>query len=157
MREFTIAGQAYRAGPMDGMTQLHVLRRLGPIMGAFRGLAAVVPVTPEPAAASDPAGALAALPAALPAAALSPETMAVMAPVMEAFSRMPDEDVDFVLGATLGLVRRQEKGDAGWAAVWNPAAKRPMFADMNAMAMISIAFNVLVAELGPSSSGSLTG
>lgn len=38
MAEFSIKGIKYRSGTMDAMTQFHVVRRLGPILGSFRNM-----------------------------------------------------------------------------------------------------------------------
>ncbi|GAC1042256.1 phage tail assembly chaperone [Rhizobium sp. No.120] len=38
MAEFPIKGFKYRSGTMDAMTQFHVVRRLGPVLGSLRGM-----------------------------------------------------------------------------------------------------------------------
>ena len=38
MAEFEIKSAKYRTGTMDAMTQFHVVRRLGPVLGSFRNM-----------------------------------------------------------------------------------------------------------------------
>ena len=90
---FVVSGQTYRAGRLDAIKQLHVVRRLSPLIGAL-------------------------------------------------------QDTEYVLGACLGVVQREQPGGLGWAPVWSQAAMRPMYEDMTLPAMIQVVGRVLMANLG---------
>lgn len=132
MNEFEIGGHTYKARKMDAMTQLHVTRRLSPLIGAFKD----------------------ALPKREEGQGLSLMDVQI-APLASALSGMPDDVVDYVISNTLSLVQRKMDGDRGWAPVWTPVAKRPMFDDIGMIDMLSICIRVVLDNIGPFSLGDL--
>jgi len=125
MHEFTVGDHDYRASKMDALTQFHVLRRLSPVIGALKDLAG-----------GDVA-----------------QKLDALGPIAEVVSRIPDDDVEYVLGHCLATVQRKKDGDTGWAPIWNAAAKRAMFEDIDMVAMLSISGHVVMNAIGPFSFG----
>jgi len=126
MNEFVVGGHTYKARKMDATTQLHVARRLSPLIGAFKD--ALPPRKgDEPLSLMD----------------------VKIEPLAAALAAMPDDVVDYVLSNTLSLVQRKMDGDRGWAPVWTSAAKRPMFDDIGMIEMLSICVRVVLDNIGP--------
>jgi hypothetical protein len=143
---FEVEGHTYSlAGRLDARRQFHVVRRLGPIAGA---LADVVKNFGQ---FRDFKSAI--------------ETASVRAiePVLVEIARMPEDDVDYVLGACLSVVRRQVPGGQGWAPVLAQDGRSMMFVDLNMAAMLQLVWRVLEENLAgffgtsPSSSPAATG
>ncbi len=122
MSEFQVGGHTYRTGKMNAKRQMHVMRRLAPVMPNLAGLATTF-------AGRDPAS--------VTLMDLSP----ALAPIANVISRMSDDDCEYVLDACLSVVQRQQM-DA-WAPVWNQATGASMFADVELPAMLQIASRVL--------------
>lgn len=116
MSDFTIGGLNYRSTRMDAFTQFHVLRRLTPVISSLKDLATAAP---------------------------SVDLQASIGPLAAAIAAMSDADCNYVLGACLGVVQRQEPGDRGWARIWNADTKHVMFQDIDMAVMLQIALNVL--------------
>jgi hypothetical protein len=87
---FTIDGFTYRAGPMDTRVQLHVVRRITPLMTAV------------PDMLKD-----------------GVNLMDAIMPFAEALSAMEDKDVDYVLDHCLAIIERKQAGDRPWAKIWS--------------------------------------
>ncbi|MGO4171555.1 phage tail assembly chaperone [Bosea sp. TAF32] len=117
--EFEVGAYRYRSAPLSAMDQVHLVRRLAPILTALRK------------------------------AAQSGDALAMIGPAVEALGSMPDEAVDYVINACMGGVTRQKPGDTGWAKVWQPSVRRPIFDDLSGFEVISITANVVMAEVGP--------
>lgn len=117
----TIAGADYRIGKLDARKQLHVARRVMPIMGALVGLMQAqgqITVT-----------------AALPAMA-------------EQIAAMPDADVDYVVGNCLAVCqRRNDVHGGGWGAVQASNGKL-MFDDIGLPEMLQLVAAVIQENLG---------
>lgn len=127
MSDFVVNGQNYRAGKLPAMTQLHIARRLAPVM------AALAPSLADMKSAGD----------------FSLSNMgAVLEPVAMAVGRLSDEDCEYVLGACLSVVSRKRDGDTGWAPIWNQDAKMLQFQELQLMDMLTIAGHVIVQNLG---------
>ena len=126
--EFEVGGGKYRAGRLSAMTQFHVFRRLGPVIPALKGLGPALPVLMGEGGDLDAAA-------------------EALMPVADAIASMSDEDTEYVLGACLSVVQREQGG--AWASVWSASAKRPMFDDINMMDMLQIAARVMMGSLGP--------
>ena len=131
---FEVAGFTYRAGKLDAIKQLHVVRRLSPLIGALQGLdlnaAMAMAVTPEEKAVQAEA------------------TLALLGPITEAVAAMSDADTEYVLGACLGVVQREQEAGLGWASVWSVQAKKPMYDDIGLVQMMTIVAKVLMQNLG---------
>lgn len=117
--EFEVGAYRYRSAPLSAMDQVHLVRRLAPILTALRE------------------------------AAQSGDALGMIGPAVEALGSMPDEAVDYVINACMAGVSRQKPGDTGWAKVWQPSVKRPVFDDISGFELISITANVVMAEVGP--------
>lgn len=133
--EFELGGHAYKAGRLDAMTQLHVVRRLAPILTTLRAVA-------EEGAAG----------------AAAPE--AVLQRAVEALGDVSDNSVEYVIARCMERVQRKIEGDRGWVPAWNKAAGKPQFDDIGGFHLLTIASRVVMNELGPFFEGlasSLTG
>lgn len=130
MLEFEVSDQTYRAAPMDALTQFHVARRLSPVLGAMQDFAAK---------ASREGGLIDAL-----------------EPVALVVSRIPDQDVEYILNACLTTVQRKQEGDRGWTPVWSTGAKRPLFDDIAMVEMLTITGHVVMGALGNFTVGPLS-
>ena len=128
MSSFEIDGKAYQTASMPVMTQFHVMRRMAPVLGKMaQNMAGMVAAKQEIAAGEGSA-------------------MAAMLPLAEAVATLSDADCEFVLNACLAVTKRQE--GTNWVPIWNVNAKRLQFQDINLMAMLTIAGNVLTEDLG---------
>jgi hypothetical protein len=142
---FKIGDNEYRSDKLDALTQFHVSRRLLPVLTSFTDV--MVNLGPEAVAAlvggeDESAGAL--------SNALG--DLAAMRPLLEAVAKMPDEDANYVLNSALKVTHRANLAPSGeiasWSPVWNTAAKRVMFDDIEMMEMLQIARAVLTESLG---------
>ena len=127
MAEFSVGEHQYRSEIMDARLQLHVARRLMPVLPSFREMLVADP--------DDPMSQLKAL-----------------QPLAEAIAAMKDQDVDYILDACMRHTFMAQKhganGDiSGWTRLWNEAAGRPQFKmDMNEM--LQIARALIVENIG---------
>ncbi|MGX6999912.1 phage tail assembly chaperone [Caballeronia sp. KNU42] len=112
-----IGGHLYRVGHMDVRKQFHVARRIGPAMLGFLG------------------GSM------LKGAKLSD----MIGPVVDALSKMSDEDSDYVLDQCLAVVTRAQNGGE-WARVIAPSGGL-MFQDIDLAQMLKLAQAVLKENL----------
>lgn len=119
--EFDLNGRTYRVGKMNAFTQGHVLRRLLPLVSAFGGSESLKTASAE-------------------------DLFARLGPGLEAFARLPDPDVDFIVNACLAVVEAKIEGDRGWTKV-SAGPGRLMFEDIDAMAMYVLAGRVLQHNL----------
>ena len=141
MDTFEIGGTSYRAGRIDAIKQLHVVRRLSPLVGALQGpdLDAITMAPPPPG--ED--------------AANSPEVRqrddalaGLLSRLTGAVASLSDADTEYVLAVCLGVVERQEANGLGWSRVWNQAARRPQYDDINLVTMMQLVGRVLMANVG---------
>jgi len=128
MLEFDISGNHYRSGKLGALQQLHVSRRITPLLPKLLPAASLVSRTPDAIKNID-----------LLAAAFGP--------VVDVFSQLPDDDVDFVIGNCLSVVTRRQGNT--WVATWNVASKSPMFDDIDMVILLQIAVKVIWDNLGP--------
>lgn len=135
MTEITINAQAYRLGRLNAFQQLHVSRKVGPLIPtlvpAFLAMGSEGP-------GLDQLGRLAAL----------------VQPFTDAFAGMSDADVEYVAAICLGAVQRSQGGT--WSPVWSQQGKCLMFDDMDLSVMVPLVVQVIVANLGPFLEGLLT-
>lgn len=124
--EFEIAGHRYRAEKLDAFKQLHVSRKIAPIIPKL--LPMFLKFSEKKEALKD--------------------DLAVMAeafePLAEALAEMPDADCEYVFNACLGVVMRHQQGN--WASIW--AGGTLMFDDIDLGAMVQIAAKVIWDSLG---------
>lgn len=121
----TVDGQVYKIGRLNAFEQLHIMRRLAPVLPTLAGLVG------EPG--SDP--------------------LERLEPLTEAVSKMADSDVDYVIKGCLGAVERQQ-GPA-WARVvtapgkaGDQASRGLLFDDLSMSAMLQLVYHVLTENLG---------
>lgn len=125
MSEFEIKGQSYNSGKLDAFKQMHITRRLLPMIGRV-----------GPGLMSADGGS-------------ESMTMASLAPVADALAHMSDEDCDYVVQTCLAVVkRRQGEGAASvWSIIWNKSANRLMFDDIDMAIMLQITTVVIKENL----------
>ena len=121
--EFELGAHTYRAGKLDAVSQLHIVRRLAPILTTLRSVAA------------EGVG----------------ETALQQA--VEALGEISDEAVEYIIQRCLSKVQRKRQGDTGWTAIWSASARRPQFEDLGGFEILSITSKVVMNELGPFFSG----
>jgi len=139
MAEFEVAGHRYASRKLDAFTQFHVVRKLAPavaplVSAAQPMLAAYVAAK---ASGEGAAGSLADVGALLDN----------LEPLLKVLADLPADDCDFVLGTCLSAVTRADDKGGGWSPVWNAAAKRMMFDDIDMPSMLAIAGHVIKADL----------
>jgi hypothetical protein len=118
MAKFTVADHEYMAAPLDTFKQLHIVRRLAPILGTLLVVNKQL---------------------------LKPED--AFAPLVEGLARMSDDDCDFVLHNCLAVCQRQVQGSTTWGPIFNMGAKRMMYDDIKLAQMLEIAYHVLQENL----------
>ncbi len=134
MAQFEVDGVAYQARPMDAFTQWDILALLMPLLQA--GLVELLPLVDL--AKERGLASLADLP--------REELLAHTQEVSREFAKMKPEDRRFLISSCLSLCERKIPGaNQGWAPVWNAAANRAMFDEINHdfWLMGRIAFGVL--------------
>jgi hypothetical protein len=129
MLEFDIAGQQYRAGKLNAIQQLHLSRRLAPIIPKLL-----------PALAGMEEG-------AIDVGAIA----SAFDPLAGALAEMSDADCEYICGLCLGVVSRQQ-GEK-WSSIW--ANKSLMFDDIDLAAMLQIVVKVIGDNLGSFTQGLL--
>lgn len=125
--EFAIAGSNYKAGKLDPFKQFHIARRLAPLLSS----AGEIMKAHAAASGDDDEAAM----------------LAALEPVTRVLGSIPDADVEYVLGACLDVVSREQEGGKGWARVRSSGGAL-MFDDIDMVAMLQIAWNVLRHNLG---------
>lgn len=121
MAEFTVGEKEYKSGKLSAFQQFHVARKLGPMLAKMA-----------------------------PSAQVNGEATSVlslMAPMLDALSQASEADCDYVLQRCLSVVQRHQ-GNNAWAPIWNDAAKRFQFEDIDMVTMLEIAVQVLMDNLG---------
>jgi hypothetical protein len=140
MLEFIVGEHHYRARKMNAFQQFHVARRLAPVISevlTMGDLLAKAGVVAPPADGEEPP---------------APDLGKLIVPFADALSKVSDGDCNYVLGACLSMVQRQQggngQGPATWADIWSERAKAMMFEDINAMPpMMEIVMHVLQDNL----------
>lgn len=120
MAEITIDGNRYRTGRLTPYQQLHVARRLAPLLTGAEALISAV-------MSEDDVDLRLAL--------------KQLAPVSEALAKMPDAEVEYVLDLCLGVVTRLDR-DA-WSLVLPTPGAPPMFQDITMSVMLQLAVAVI--------------
>ncbi|MGI4812802.1 MAG: phage tail assembly chaperone [Janthinobacterium lividum] len=112
-----VGGNLYRIGRMDVRKQFHVARRIGPAMLGFLGGSMVK----------------------------GAQLSTMIGPVVDALSKMSDEDSDYVIDRCLAVVARAQNGGE-WARVTAPDGGL-MFQDIDLPQMLKLAQAVLAENL----------
>ncbi|HTB46482.1 MAG TPA: hypothetical protein VK741_22870 [Acetobacteraceae bacterium] len=125
MLEFSLDDRLYRARKLTTFQQMHVLKRIGPIIGPMLALQ-------TGADGSDP--------------------VVQVSRFLEALSGLKDEDMDFVIATCAGAVQRQQAGNGSgpvWSDIFSARAKAFMFEDLdNLPTVLEITGKVLQDNLG---------
>lgn len=117
--EFAVGEHTYRAGKLDAVSQLHIVRRLAPILATLRSVAAE-------GVGED-----------------------ALQKAVAALGEISDEAVEYIIAKCLAKVQRKRPGDTGWTAIWNASARRPQFDDLGGFEVLTITSKVVMAEMGP--------
>lgn len=135
MAEIEVNGQTYRIGKLNAFQQLHVSRKVGPLMPRL-----------IPAYIASQDGKIL-------------ENLDVLAQMVEPFtqalSEMTDADVEYVAATCLAVVHRKQGNS--WAPVWNAGGHCLMFDDVDLGTMLPLVVRVITENLGPFIRGLLTG
>ena len=126
MNEVTIEGINYRIGKLPAMQQLHVTRRVAPVL-ATMGVSVLSAIDAGKAPSSDDSAML-----------------DLMATAMDVVAHMSDADVEYVINTCLVVCQRQQ-GER-WAPVMN--GQRLMFQDLSMPTMVQLTIAVLKENLG---------
>lgn len=129
MTDFEVGGINYRAGTMNAIKQLQVVRRLAPLLAALNSadLAGLAGQAPDGSGAG---------------------LAAAIGPLTEAFAAMSDENTEYVLSACLSICQREIPGGLGWTPIWSVQGKTLMFDDINLMVLVQIVGRVVMANVG---------
>lgn len=151
MNDVMVKGQRYRLGKMVAVKQLHVARKLMPIMAQLGTIAkAMAPLENAVTAMPTVTGAaFAAMPAADQSPAANPLLkldLTELTPVAQALAGLPDADVDFVVYSALAVVMRAMPGDSGWVPVLGQN-NVIMFDDIDMIAMLNLVGQVVWGNL----------
>lgn len=136
--EINVGADTFRIGRLDAMKQLHVARRLGPIMAGLGSSIMELLQQERPADAEGEEGGS--------AASMQKEAamLALMAPIMDVVAEMPDETVDYIVRTCLSVVQRRQ-GDK-----WAPMMRGTnfMFQDVDMTLLIRLTVEVVKENLG---------
>jgi len=150
--EFEIGGQSYRAAKLETFAQLHLSRKLGPVLTkmlpAFfkvaqsgqRGVFAKLSKSMEGDVASIDQTAI-------------EELAAAIEPVAAILGGMSDQDAEYVYSTCLSVVMRNHVGN--WTPVWNKQQSTCMFDDIDLGTMTQMVARVTMDSLGAFISGLL--
>lgn len=126
MTEVEVNGNAYQIGRIDAMRQLHVSRRVMPVL-----VAAGISIAELGAGAAPSDGWL----------------MRVADKALDVVSRMSDEDFEYVVRTALSVVKRRPVGGEGpWAPVMN--GRQFQFADMDQRVIVQVSLASLRENMG---------
>ncbi len=135
MVEFEQNGQVYRAGKLDAFKQLHLSRRLAPLIPKL------VPAFIKLQTLTQAKGADGA-PRDLTQIA---DVVTVLGPFADALAELTDEATEQIVRLCLGVVQRQQGNS--WAALMNPQGVL-MFSDLEFGDMLPIMIRVIRENLG---------
>lgn len=144
--DIEVRGTKYRVGKLSAMKQLHVSRKIAPLVPTLLPimleLATSKGGTQDHAAdATDTGSGLLSRPQ-------------LLQPFADGLANLPDEHADYVIGECLAVVQRFQ-GNA-WFSIWAAAAKQPTYDDIDLSVMIELSVKVIADSLGPFIAGWLT-
>lgn len=124
MTEFTVGDVDYRVGALSAIKQIHIVRRIAPLLGEL--------VTPELVAKLD---------RAREAKKLDP--LEFFPDVAKAFGKMNDADVEYIIETATGACERKQ--DDQWFALRRNGAL--MYQDIGPAELLEITINVVMDKL----------
>jgi len=144
---FTVGDFDYRSDKLDALTQFHVSRRLTTVV---LGLAPLIALN---ATVEDLATVI---------SADLGQNAKLLEPVLNAVSKMPDEDVNYVVSKTMQRVFRAVKNPStgsveAWTPMWSASSNALMFDDVSLSDLVQIVWYALRDNLNDFFSGSLSG
>ena len=126
MTEINVGGINYRIGKLPAMQQLHVTRRIGPVL-ATMGVSVLSAIESGKMQDSEDS-----------------RMLDLMATAMDVVAHMTNDDVEYVVNTCLAVTQRQQ-GER-WAPVMN--GQRMMFQDVDMRTMVQLTVGVLQENLG---------
>lgn len=127
-KQVKIGEHDYRIGRLNPRKQLHLVRRLAPVIGGLvkeaRGKSA----------------------ADLAKAEEGEILLMMFGPIADALSQMKEADVDYVIDLCLDVVSRKE-GEQ-WQPVVNPTTRGMQYADIDMPELVQLCGQVVAANLG---------
>lgn len=135
MGETTIGGNIYRIGKLAAREQLHVYRRLAPVLQGAGGIEAFMGM----AAAAKPTDGAPIDPAVIAAIG------GLLGPMLNILGALPDHEIDYVIDLCLAKVGRKVDGDRGYAPVFNGGL---MFDDISVWQMLELTGRVIIGDPG---------
>ena len=128
MGEIEIGGNAYQIGRIDAMRQLHVSRRVVPVL-----IAAGISIADVVKSGAGTEG--------------DAWLMRVADKALDVVAKMSNEDVEYVVQTSLSVAKRRPVGgDGPWALVMN--GKQFQFQDMDMRTMVQVTLAVLRENMG---------
>lgn len=130
--EVTLQDKNFRVGKLNALDQLYVYKRLSPILPAFA-------IGFEKVGKLAEAGELAEEENLISMS----EMVLAFSPIIETFSRIPDDDMDFILKTCLAVVQIQDGKE------WHPVASNGhiMYDSLDVSDMLNLVFYVVRDEL----------
>lgn len=130
MEDIELGGNKYRIGRLNTFQQLHLSRKIAPILPKLIPLFSAIASRPKDTEAFD-----------------LDNIGTALSPLTEALAAMPDADFDFVVGLCLGVVTRQQ------GPIWPPIYKQQggvlMFEDIDIGGILQLVTKVIWSNLGP--------
>ena len=125
MTTIEVGGQTYRIGKIDAMTQLHITRRLAPVMAkmgiGLDDLQGKAKITIN-------------------------DFMPLLEPISRVIAMMSNVDVEYIIHTSLTVVHRQQEGGK-WAPT--TTGSRIMFEDIDMTVMLRLTVEALKLNLSP--------
>lgn len=125
--DFEVGAYTYRAGRLDTFKQLHLARRVAPLVAVAR------PIFMRMGSGGS----------------ILDLSMDELNPLIEAFSHMSDADTEYVIGTALSVVERKQADGVGYTKVWNTNANALMFQDITMAEIVMICVTVMIKSIGP--------
>lgn len=150
--EFDIGGQTYRAAKLDTFAQLHLSRKLSPVLTKLLPAFFRIVQTGQRGVFASLADSLNGAEARVDQQAID-ELAAAIEPVAAVLGGMSDQDAEYVYATCLAVVLRNHAGN--WAPVWNRQQATCMFDDIDLGVMTQIVARVTMDSLGGFISGLL--
>ncbi len=147
MIEFELSGQKYRAGKLSAFEQLHLSRKIAPLLPKMLPVFAQIASRRGAANGDEPSTEDHQPPPDLDALADA------FSPLAQALAEMPDADCEYVFASCLRVVSRLQA--QAWASIWNTSAKSLMFDDIDLPVMTQMVVKVIADNLGPFMQGLL--
>lgn len=133
--EMTAKDRKYATGKLDPLTQVHLLRKIAPMMVAMGAAVRSLPEAEILSATEDDSKAIALFGAA-------------SVPLLEGFAKMPTEDVDYIVASCLAVCEVYNVGGI-YTPIREKTTGRFMFDDIDASTIMRLCFCVIKENLGP--------